>query len=113
MCTPHIEFGGHSTDVDKHLLLYSFSRSVYQNSFGKYTALWNNTSRSTLAADKMTEKLKRKLLVPWPTRWNSHYDTVTGVVGNPFATLSELCTSIGLRTFTKKELAFLKVLCYP
>ena len=53
-----------STDVDKHLLSCSFSKSVYRSLFGKCTALWNKTSRSTLAANKMTEKLKRKLLIP-------------------------------------------------
>ena len=97
--------------MDKHLLSCSFSKSVYQSSFGKCTALWNKISRSTLAADKMTEKLKRKLLVPSPTRWNSYYDAVTRVVENPSATLSEVYTSIGLRTFTEKEWAFLKEYC--
>ena len=68
-----------STDVNKHLLSCSHSKSVYRSSFEKCIALWNKTSRSTLASDKVTEKLKRKLLVPLPTRWNSYHDAVTRI----------------------------------
>ena len=100
-----------STDVDKHLLSCSPSKSVYWSSFGKCTALWNKTSRSTLASDKVTEKLKRKLLVPSPTSWNLYHDAVARVVENPSKILNELCISIGLRAFTEKELAFLKEYC--
>ena len=49
--------------------------------------------------------------MPSPTRWNSYHDVVTRVVENPSEILNELCTSIGLRTFTEKELAFLKEYC--
>ena len=59
----------------------------------------------------MSEKLKRKLLVPSPTRWNSFYDAVARVVENSSVTLNELCTSIDLRSFSEKELAFLKEYC--
>ena len=44
--------------------------------------------------------------MPSPTHWNSYHDAVTGFVENPSATLNDLCISIGLRTFTEKELAF-------
>ena len=90
-----------------------FQKCISKFIWKKCTALWNKTSRSTLAADKMTEKLKSKLLLllPSPTRWSSYYDAVTRVVENPPTTLSELCTSIGLRTFTEKEMAFLKEYC--
>ena len=100
-----------STDVDKHLQSSTFSKSVYRSSFAKCTALWNKTRRSTIAADKMNEKLKRKLLVPSPTCWNSFYDSIVRVVENSSVTLNELCTGISLRSFGEKELAFLKEYC--
>ena len=49
--------------------------------------------------------------MPSPTHWNSYHDAVTRVVENPSETLNELCTSIGLQTFTERELAFLKEYC--
>lgn len=100
-----------STDVEKHLLSSSLSKSLYRSSFGKCTALWNKTRRSTLASDKMSQKLKRKLLVPSPTRWNSQYDAVSRVIENPSAVLNEFCNDIGVRSFTEKELVFLKEYC--
>lgn len=100
-----------STDVEKYLLSSSLSKNLYRSSFGKCIALWNKTSRSTLAADKMSEKLKRKLLVPSPTRWNSQYDAVSRVIENSSAVLNEFCNDIGVRSFTEKELAFLKEYC--
>jgi len=100
-----------STDVEKHLLSSSLSKNLYRNSFGKCTTLWNKTRRLTLAADKMTEKLKRKLLVPSPTRWNSYFDAVSRVIENPSSVLNEFCNDIGIRSFSEKELAFLKEYC--
>ena len=43
--------------------------------------------------------------------WNSQYDAVSRVIENPSSTLNELCTSISLRSFTEKELVFLKEHC--
>jgi len=57
-----------SKDVDKHLSTSSLSRNAYHSAFAKGVALWNRTNRSTLAADKVEGKLKKKLLVPSPMR---------------------------------------------
>ena len=77
-----------SSDVDKHLSLHSLSRSVYQSSFGKCAALWNKASRSTIASDHVQEMLKRKLLVPSTTQWNSYYNAALRVVENSCAELN-------------------------
>ena len=87
-----------STDMDKHLQSSTCFKSVYRSSFAKCMALWNKTRRSTIAADKMNEKLKRKLLVPLPTRCYSFYDSTVRLLEK------ELCSGIGLHSFSEKEL---------
>jgi len=98
-----------SNDIDKYLSSSPSSRSVYRSSFGKSVALWNKASRSTVAADKVEEVAKRKLIVPTPTRW------ILQCCGsdhrNSSAKLNELCTEMGLRCFNEKELCFLKQCC--
>ena len=100
-----------STDVDKYLSSSTTTRSVYRSSFAKCSALWNKARRSTVASDNMQDKLKRKLLVPSPTRWNSYYDAVLRVVENSLTELNEVCVNIEIRCFSERELGFLKEYC--
>ena len=83
----------------------------YRSSFSKCTALWNKASCSTIASDQMQEKLKRKLLVPSPTRWNSFYDAVERMVENSIVDLNDLCVKFDIRCFIEKEITFLKEYC--
>ena len=50
--------------------------------------------RSTLAEDKMNEKLKRKLLTSSTTCWNSYYDAVARVIENSSATLMNCVSAL-------------------
>ena len=97
-----------SSDVDKCLSSSLLSRSAYRSSFEKCCVLWNKTSRSSQAADQAEEVLKRKLIVPTVTHWNSYFDAVERLTENSVTDLSELCTRLDLRCFSEKELSFLK-----
>ena len=52
-------------------------RSVSRRATGKAQALWNAQNRSTNHADIIKAELKKRLVVPSATRWNSTYDTVS------------------------------------
>ena len=97
-----------SSDVDKCLSSSSIMRSVYRSSFAKCCALWNKASRSSQAADKVEEVLKRKLIMPTVTRWNSYFDAVERITENSVMDLNELYTRLDLRCFSEKEISFLK-----
>ncbi|XP_065908790.1 zinc finger BED domain-containing protein 4-like [Dysidea avara] len=97
-----------STDVDKFLSSSPASRSLYSSAFGKCMALWNRISRLTVASSQLQDKLKGKLLVPSPTRWNTCYDAIERMVENSLADLNDLCAELD---FNEGEIMFLKEYC--
>ena len=54
------------------------------------------------------QKLKKKLLVPSPTRWSSYFDVICRVVENLLSDINEVCCSIELHGFSEKDLRFLQ-----
>ena len=100
-----------SSDITKSLSSSPLSRPVYRNSFAKCSVLWNKANRSTQASDNVETTLKKKLIVPIATCWNSYYDVVVWVAENASAELDELCAKLNLCCFNEKVLTFLKDYC--
>jgi hypothetical protein len=53
-----------------------YFESASNSAMTKTRKLWNAQSRSTVNADVIFEELKRRLVVPNATRWNSIYDSI-------------------------------------
>jgi len=95
-----------STGVDKHLSSSPNSRNIYKSLLAKCSALWNKVNQLTVASDNSQEIVKRKLLVPDKTRWNSQYDAIVRIAENTMSELNELCMKIGVRSFVEREITF-------
>ena len=113
---PHHRCASHTlnlvscTDVEKWLQS-SDVKSTYRSATAKCTALWNKASRSTVAAETVDEVLKKKLLVPCSTRWNSFYDAVARICEIPITELTTLSSKFGVKAITERELLLLKEYC--
>ena len=42
--------------------------------------IWNFQSRSSVWANKVKDAIKRKLVTPAQTRWNSYYDSIVSLL---------------------------------
>lgn len=114
---PHKRCGSHTlnliscTDVDKWLLSKPATKTVYRSATAKCTALWNKTSRSTLATETVDELVSKKLLVPCTTRWNSFYDALARICEISMVDLNTISSKLGLTAITEREHQFLKEYC--
>ena len=80
----------------------------------KCSALWNKTSRSTLCADIVREKLDCSLVVPNDTRWNSHYhsvDKLRKLLEQHSDNMSDVCQALDVMPFRTGEVSFLTEYC--
>lgn len=114
---PHKRCASHTlnliscTDVDKWLLSKPATKAVYRSATAKCTALWNKTSRSTLATETVDELVSKKLLVPCTTRWNSFYDALARICEISMVDLNTISSKLGLTAITEREHQFLKEYC--
>uniref|UniRef100_A0A672HM29 BED-type domain-containing protein n=1 Tax=Salarias fasciatus TaxID=181472 RepID=A0A672HM29_SALFA len=114
---PHQRCASHTlnliscNDIDKWLLANPGTKAVYRSSTAKCMAIWNKTSRSTVASEVVDDVLSKKLNVPCSTRWNSFYDAVSRIVEIPATDLSAITHSLQLKCLSDKELHFLKEYC--
>ena len=97
-----------SSDIDKSLSFSALSRSIYRSLFAKCCALWNKASRLSQAADQIEDVLKRKLIVPTVTSWNSYFNAVQRITKNSLTDLNELGSRLDLCCFSERELGNLK-----
>ncbi|CAI9715516.1 Hypothetical predicted protein [Octopus vulgaris] len=106
-CTAHTFKLVASLDADKALDSASF-KSAYRKVMPKAQQLWNLQSRSTVEADSILDALKRKLVVPNSTRWNSTYDSVIALnklLEKNRGAVHRVVTQPKLQTFTDSDVA--------
>ena len=61
-----------------------------------------------MSAEKILKILKKNLLRPCPTRWNSEYDALVDLLQFEHKVLNELCDELDLDRFNEKEIIYLK-----
>uniref|UniRef100_A0A672F8K3 HAT C-terminal dimerisation domain-containing protein n=1 Tax=Salarias fasciatus TaxID=181472 RepID=A0A672F8K3_SALFA len=99
-----------SVDADK-ALGSTVLKSAYRKAIAKAQALWNQQTRSTVPADYILDELKRRLVVPNNTRWNSTYDSavvLNDLLQQKRGAVHRVMTQLKLQSFPDSEIDFLK-----
>ena len=89
-------------------------KRVSRAALSKCTALWNKTSRSTVSADIVTEKLNTCFIVPNDTRWNSQFravDKIKKLLEQQPEHMREVCLALGVVPFHENETNFINEYC--
>ncbi|XP_073725966.1 uncharacterized protein [Misgurnus anguillicaudatus] len=114
---PHLSCASHTlnvvsrNDIEKWLTTKNESKTTYRSVLAKCSDLWTKASRSTVASELVEDVIKRKLIVPTATRWNSFHDALSLVSQIALTDLNTLCNQIGIKCITEKEYLFLKEYC--
>ena len=114
---PHLRCASHTlnliskNDLEKWLTSNNECKAVYRSALAKCTALWTKTSRSTVASDQVEDVLKRKLIIPTATRWNSTHDALSLVTEIPIRDLNTIFSRLSIKGITEREYQFLKEYC--
>lgn len=107
-CTAHTFNLVDTADANKAFENGTF-KLAYRKAMSKAQALWNIQGRGTVAADLIVEELKRRLVVPNTTRWNSTYDAVNVLIGlmeKDRRAVQRVMLQLKLLAFTDAEIVF-------
>ena len=108
----HMRCGAHtwnliaSKDSDKALNNAVFKRA-YRAALAKAKALWNRQNQSTVAADAIYTELKKRLVVPNDTRWNSMFDAMvclTKIIQEKRDGLRRVMVQQSIAAFTQQDI---------
>ena len=109
----HMRCAAHSFNLiataDANKGLTAPFKSMFGKVHGKAQTLWNQQSRSTVAADIIQEELKRRLVVPNATRWNSLYDSLRfllKLIDENKSSIQRAMIRLKLLTFSDQEIVF-------
>lgn len=99
-----------SRDADAALQITVF-KTPYRSALAKARTLWNQQSRSTVAADSILAELGRRLVLPNTTRWNSLYDAIVvlnGILETKRPSLHRVMTQLKVPTFNDQDVIVMK-----
>ncbi|XP_041833130.1 uncharacterized protein LOC121634520 [Melanotaenia boesemani] len=86
-------------------------KRLSRSAFPKCSALWNKTSRSTMAFEIVERECKLQFLQPTQTRWSSLFLAVERVVciqkEQGEAAIQNVCTALKIKMFNPAEFGFL------
>ncbi|KAG5860634.1 hypothetical protein JTB14_023063 [Gonioctena quinquepunctata] len=86
-------------------------KTPYRSALAKARSLWNQQSRSTVAADSIHADLGRLLVLPNTTRWNSLYDAIVvlnGILETKRPSLHRVMTQLKIPTFNGQDVTVMK-----
>lgn len=99
-----------SKDADAALQITVF-KTPYRSALAKARTLWNQQTRSTVAADSIHAELGRRLVLPNTTRWNSLYDAIVvlnSILETKRPSLHRVMTQLKILTFNDQDVTVMK-----
>uniref|UniRef100_A0A8C1R4X3 Hermes trasposase DNA-binding domain-containing protein n=1 Tax=Cyprinus carpio TaxID=7962 RepID=A0A8C1R4X3_CYPCA len=114
---PHLHCASHTlnliakNDPEKWMTSNNDCKAVYRSALAKCAALWTKTCRSTVASDQVEDVLKRKLIIPTATRWNSTHEALSLITEIPIRDLNTIFSRLSVKSITEREYQFLKEYC--
>lgn len=105
-CGSHVLNLVGSPDIQKLFVKSKRFKKIYDSAIRKVHALWNRSSRSSGAHEKIGAILKAALVTPGDARWNSTQDSIQFLLKYEFVTIKRLLLELDLETLTQLEWQF-------